>query len=75
VSTLSPFDWEVRQYVYEFFVENERPPQAAEGATAFKVPAEQIQTAYRTRPKYPGNSEFPGYLLYFLTFNAESNGG
>jgi hypothetical protein len=47
VSTLSPFGWKVRQYVYEFFVENERPPQAAEGATPFQVPAEQIQTAYR----------------------------
>jgi hypothetical protein len=47
VGSLSPFDWEVRQYVYEFFVENERPPQVDEGATAFQVPSEQIQTAYR----------------------------
>jgi hypothetical protein len=44
---LSPFDWEVRQYVYEFFVENERPPQVAEGAAGFQVPSEQIQMAYR----------------------------
>ncbi len=43
MSTLSPFDWEVRQYVYEYFVENERPPQVAEAAAAFQVTSEQVQ--------------------------------
>jgi hypothetical protein len=47
VSSLSPFDWKVRQYVYEFFVENERPPQVADAAARFQVPSEQIQTVYR----------------------------
>jgi hypothetical protein len=44
---LDPFDWKVRQYVYELFVENERPPQVAEAAAAFQVLPGQIQTAYR----------------------------
>lgn len=36
----------MRQYVYEYFVENERPPQVAEAAAAFRVEAEQIQKTY-----------------------------
>ncbi len=43
MSTLSPFDWQVRQYVYEYFIENERPPQIAEAAAVFQVPFEKIQ--------------------------------
>src|SRR5690242_20264830 len=39
-------DWSVRLFVYQFLVENERPPKPDETATALGITIEQAREAY-----------------------------
>jgi hypothetical protein len=41
-------DWSVRLFVYQFLIENERPPTADETAAALGIPVEQASQAYKT---------------------------
>jgi hypothetical protein len=41
-------DWSVRLFVYQFLVENERPPTSDETALALGVSVEQAREAYRS---------------------------
>jgi hypothetical protein len=45
-SSLSEQDWQVRLFVYSFFVENERPPTYLEAAENFKLSAEEARETY-----------------------------
>ena len=41
-------DWSVRLFVYQFLVENERPPTTDETASALGISAEQAREAYES---------------------------
>ncbi len=45
-SSLSEQDWQVRLFVYTFFVENERPPTYLETAEHFKLNPEEAREIY-----------------------------
>lgn len=44
---LSERDWQVRLYIYHFFVERTRPPTTAETAQQFAVPEADARAAYQ----------------------------
>jgi len=44
--TLSEQDWQVRLFIYQFFVEQERPPTSEETSQKFGIPLEAAQSSY-----------------------------
>lgn len=44
---LNEGDWAIRHHVYRFFVENERPPSAAESAEQFHLSPAKARQAYQ----------------------------
>lgn len=44
---LSQQDWQIRVFIYEFFVENARPPSVSETGEKFDIPVDETQEAYR----------------------------
>lgn len=46
-SPLTEQDWHIRQFVYEFFIEHERPPRVQESAEHNALPLEQARESYQ----------------------------
>ncbi len=44
---LTDQDWQIRVFIYTFFVEKERPPSSSEAATHFKTGEDEARLAYR----------------------------
>jgi hypothetical protein len=44
--TLSEQDWQIRAFIYTFFVANARPPSIAEMARKFNISNDEIRDAY-----------------------------
>jgi hypothetical protein len=47
MASFDALDRSVRRYVYEHFVDQERPPTAGETAAALKLPLSEIQVAFK----------------------------